>query len=329
MNARRFTFPTLAALFLALGSSSWAWGPVGHKAVAMIAQSRLSPQALKAIAAILGPGVSLHQIASCADDFAYSSNANCAGLFTVPGDPAASKPWHFIDIPVTAKVDATSMMTYCPQDACSVAQIHKDVAVLQNPSAALNDKQVALMFLVHFVGDSHQPLHSETGVPDDRGGNLKLMNKIIYQGKPVNLHAIWDDAMEDPAKVDYQLPQATLTAQAQSLVSSLDGLPVDPSWTTGDLAAEAALEGQGIAQSTIYPAYNASQGNDLLADYQSEMQPIAYRRIKMAGVRLAFLLEQALGSSAPSSASAVPAAAAVKPLSALSASQSAAAIGNQ
>ena len=310
MNARRFAFPLLSALILASGSSSRAWGPVGHKTVGMIAQSRLSPQALRAIAAILGLGVSLEKIANCPDQFVFTPDRNCAGAFTMQGDPLPTKPWHYINIPVDASADATSMMSYCPQDACVVAQIRKDVAVLKDPAAPLDDKRMALMFLVHFVGDVHQPLHSATDTPDDFGGNRKIMHAITYLGKPLNLHSIWDEEIDDPAKVDYRLPADVLTAQAETLARALEaGLQVEAAWTTGDLAGAAALESHAIAQTVIYPAYRASDGQDLLADYRAKMQPIAYRRIQMAGVRLAALLEQALGAPVPSHANAARAAA--------------------
>ena len=267
-----------------------------HKAIALIAQSRLSPQALQAIEAILAPGVNLEKIANCPDDLAFAMVRTCAGLFTIPpqGD---TKSWHSIRIPVDADVDAASIMTYCPQGSCVVAQIPKDVAVLQDPAAALDDRRAALMFLVHFVGDEHQPMHGATDVPDDHGGGLKFMNNISYAGKPLSLHRVWDYAMADPAKVDWSLPDDVLTAQASALALALGaGLP---SGATSDFAVEAALESHDIARTVIYPAYRASHGDDSLADYRAKMQPIAYRRIQLASVRLAALLELALVGGKP------------------------------
>ena len=302
MNSRRFAFSALSAFFLALASSSRAWGPVGHKAIGMIAQSRLSPQALQAIEALLGPGVSLDKIANCPDQFVFTKDLSCAGVFTMTGDPVATKLWHFLNFPIIA--DAASMMSYCPGDNCVVAQIPKDVAVLEDPAASLQDKRMALMFLVHFVGDVHQPLHSATDFPDDSGGNYKWMHAIASTtGKQTNLHTLWDDEIDDPVKVDYRLADSDLTAQAERVARSLEaGAKDTASWTTaGDLAAAAAQESWDIAKTVIYPAYRASFGNDTLADYQAKMQPIAYRRIQLAGVRLSALLETAL-AGAPAAA---------------------------
>ena len=263
----------------------------------------MSPQALQAVQAILGPDASLDKIANCPDEFVFTPDRSCAGIFTISGDPAATKPWHFINFPIIA--DEASMMSYCPQGDCVVAQIPKDAAVLKDPAASLQDKRMALMFLVHFVGDVHQPLHSATDFPDDAGGNFKWMHAIGSKtGRQTNLHTLWDGAIEDPAKVDYHLPDADLTAQAEEIARALETGPEDTaSWTTAtDLAATAAQESWNIAKTVIYPAYRASFGNDKLADYQAKMQPIAYRRIQLAGVRLAALLEQALAAAPSASA---------------------------
>lgn len=309
MSSKQLLRSALGMLLLSLGSPARAWGPVGHKAVAMIAESRLSPQALQAIEDILGPGARLDIISSCADKFIYEKDRSCAGLFTMQGESAPTKPWHFIDIPVNvdiphdARPSETPMMDFCPGGSdCVVAQIRREATLLGEPGAAPDDKRMALMFLVHFIGDVHQPMHGATDEPDDHGGNLKAMRAILHLGRPVNLHSIWDAAIDDPAKVDYRLPDETLTSEARALAASLAGDISDQdatAWTKDeDLAGRAALESHFIAQTVIYPAYKASQGRDLLKDYQDKMQPLAHRRIEMAGVRLAALLERALGAVA-------------------------------
>lgn len=289
----------LVILFLLISPTTLrAWGPVGHKAIGMIAQNRLSPETFKSIEGILGSGVSLDQIAACADKLIYGEQ-NCAGAFTINASTGfGTMPWHFINIPVPANADQASMMSYCPGGVnCVVAQIHKDTLILQDPKTSLDDKRTALMFLVHFVGDVHQPLHGSDGDPHDQGGGFKMMNNIVYQGKPMNLHSLWDSAIGDPAENDFRLPDSTLTGHAKDLADRLEaGLKNvnTSSWLQGDIVGKAALESHSIAQTVIYPAYVANQGNDLLADYQVRMRSIAEQRIYMAGVRLAALLESAL-----------------------------------
>ena len=270
----------------------------------MIAQSRLSPATLQAIGGILGQdakNVDLSLIANCADSFAYGGQRSCAGLFDVQGDTAATRLWHYIDIPVSGG-DAAFMMKYCPGGVnCVVAQIRKDMAVLSDPAAAPIDKKMALMFLVHFVGDEHQPLHCADD--NDKGGNKKVMSAIVYSGKAINLHSLWDDEIDSPEQVDWHLPEAVLAAKAKKIAARIEkklrsGSENTASWTKGDMAGSAAAESFSIAKNVVYKVYKKTSGKGALADYQAAWRGQAYQRIEMAGVRLAALLEQALGPAA-------------------------------
>jgi len=281
-----------------LGVPLRAWGPVGHKAVAMISQARLNRETSAAVESILGPGITLDRIADCADNLIYGQT-DCGGVFTINvATGFATMRWHFIDLPVPGDIDADAIMDHCPGGVnCVVARISLEARMLRDSGASLQDRRTALMFLVHFVGDIHQPLHAATGKPDDHGGNLKLMHNILLDGQPISLHKLWDGVITHPAQTDFHLPDAVLTSRAREMAHALGSGINDrdaDSWADGDWAVRAALESHSIAQKVIYPAYAASQGNDLLADYQERMQAIADRRVQMAGVRLAALLERVL-----------------------------------
>jgi len=332
---------SLAALaFIFAPPPAAAWSENGHRTVGQIAQDLLQQQAqagdaqsqaaLTAIQGLLGSNFSLSALAPCADSVreldeetgnkrATGSTFSCGGL-TLSVDPA-TEPWHFVNVPITASDTPDSIAAQCGNDACVVAQIQDDMKTLQDPSAAQADKQKALMFLVHFVGDEHQPLHCATEIVDgrdDRGGNEK---NVKFNNLTLNMHALWDHLIQ---KTDNVNDPAALSQQLEA------SLPSDTSaWTSGDFVTQAALESFSIAQQTIYPAYySASSGESLKAsvrkpnvasrtsaqvdevgakgpsvalpsDYQSKMQPIVYQRLQMAGVRLAALLKQAF-SPAPS-----------------------------
>ncbi len=338
----------VAVLLLAAPPSVFAWSANGHRTVGQIAQDLLQKQAqagdaqsqaaLNAITNILGQGVSLAAIAPCADQIrrfdeetgqvrAAGGQVSCGGLqLTV--NPA-SEPWHFVNVDITQPDTADAIAAQCGGDACVVNQIKDDVQALQNPNAATTDLQTALMYLVHFVGDEHQPLHCATEFVNgaqDYGGNEK---QVSFQGQTLNMHALWDHLIE--FSDDTNDPNAL----SQQLESSL---PADTSaWTQGDFVVGAAIESLGIAQQTVYPAYyDAATGGggsssgagfnaqatgansldqtrgpavSLPSDYQSQMQPIVMQRLQMAGVRLAALLKQALGGApvpaAPSAAARV------------------------
>ncbi|HVR84498.1 MAG TPA: S1/P1 nuclease [Planctomycetota bacterium] len=305
------------ALALLRPGAAGAWSSNGHRVIGLIAQSLLqeeaqrgdqsSQAALGAVSALLGPGVGLSDVAPCADlvrDLGKEPDRSgeeihfhCGGLVWRT-DPL-TLPWHFVDIPITAADAADSIDAHCGDD-CVVAQIKKDVLVLQDPASLLPAKREALMFLVHFVGDEHQPLHCATEIvdgQDDRGGNDK---KVKFDGQPLNMHALWDHLIQTSDGLNDPVPLAErLTAQLPPGATS--------QWTQGDFVADAALESLAIAQRTIYPAYYAAARSSvhgrrrraaaLPADYQSRMEPIVEERLQKAGVRLAVLLKRALANA--------------------------------
>jgi hypothetical protein len=274
-----------AAAFLLAPRAALAWSANGHRAVALIAASRLSPAAKQGVADILGPNVSLDAIAWCADDIRGKTGFDCAGLQLV-AEPQ-SQPGHFLDVPISAApADGAALEAWCTGGACVVDQIRAEVKTLQNSATSQADKQVALMFLVHFVGDVHQPLHcadeSVNGV-NDRGGNLK---NVVFEGVPLNLHSLWDHQIQP---TDANDPAAT----SARLIADLSGKDLS-SWLSGDYVVTAALESFGIAKSVAYPSYYGSDPNSLGQSYQAQMTPIIDGRLERAGVRLAALLETAL-----------------------------------
>jgi hypothetical protein len=130
----------------------FAWGHEGHRIVALIAEKNMTPAALANAKAILG-GASLEDVASWADDYRR--------------DHPETGPWHYIDIPLAdSRID---MARECPDGQCVIAQTEHFLAMLKDPKADRAAKAEALRFVVHFVGDLHQPLHDEDD--RDKGGN--------------------------------------------------------------------------------------------------------------------------------------------------------------
>src|SRR5438067_5846255 len=136
---RRFSLVFL----LAAATPLFAWGPEGHSLIARIALTQLTPAARARVDEILGPERTLPSISSWADEVrrARPETAN----------------WHFVDIPISrAHLD---MAHDCPKDDCIIAEIAVLRHKLQDPDTTANDRREALMFLVHFIGDMHEPLH--------------------------------------------------------------------------------------------------------------------------------------------------------------------------
>ncbi len=282
-----------AAAFLA-ASPSWAWGPLGHEIVGGLAQDRLSPLARAAEKNILGPGVTLGDIANCADTVKYATAPFlCAGVFAMdPRDFKRTARWHFIDIPLKANPSDSDVIEWCPRGQdCVSEQIKKDAAVLSDPAASLAERRVALMFAVHFVGDLHQPLHCEND--RDQGGNKK---DVVFMGVHKRLHELWDDMI---------LPETWRIQARENPKPWIGSLEKDlarrktAAWTQGDWIDGAALESHAIARDVIYPQYAKDRGENLGQAYQREMTPIVRLRLGMAGVRLAALLNRAFAQAKP------------------------------
>jgi len=175
-----------------LSTSVWAWGPVGHKIVAQIAEDDLTPAAHSAIAEILN-GASLADVANWADSVKNSAQWQ------------HTKSWHFVDIPDGERYDTIEHAEH----GDAITAITDNVATLKNAKASADEREVALKFLVHFVGDLHQPLHA--GRPTDTGGNSI---KVVFMGKSMNLHSLWDSGMITTQNMDYMQYARYLSAQS-------------------------------------------------------------------------------------------------------------------
>lgn len=224
------SFPKAVSLWVilfaitSLPSRSIAFGPVGHEAIAYIAQDRLSPAALAKIREILDREEDLAEVANWAD--------------AIRPFQEETKPWHFIDLPIRQNVQLRDVLDFCPNNDCVIAQIQIKKGVLTDPSQPKREKVRALKFLIHFVGDLHQPLH--TADDADRGGNDKL---VRFRNKKMKLHAVWDgliekEVVEDPREFATRLQTDITTAKAKT-------------WALGD-ETDWAMEGYKIAKETIY-----------------------------------------------------------------------------
>ena len=173
-----------------------AWGDEGHQVVALIAQSFLEADVRKRINALLAADtddLTAHDIASAATWADKFRDAN------FEGSRAKTRQWHFTDIEITAPdlhkacfnhpaLPTGTVASNGPAADCVVDKIEQFAAELADPKTDPEEQTVALKFLLHFVGDLHQPLHSSDD--NDRGGNGK---KVSANGfKAGNLHHYWD-----------------------------------------------------------------------------------------------------------------------------------------
>lgn len=161
----------LLALLCLLPARASAWGHSGHRITAMIAERYLTPKAKQSVSALLR-GESLAAASTFADEWRDNH--------------PETAPWHFVDVPLkeTSYVPARD----CPKKDCALAKIDEFRAVLTDPAAPEAKRLEALKFIVHLVGDLHQPLHCSDN--DDEAGNL--VGVRLPDGDTTSLHRVWD-----------------------------------------------------------------------------------------------------------------------------------------
>src|SRR5438067_7271320 len=194
MKSRLFIAAALAAA--TIHSPALAWGKTGHRVVAAIADTQLSGLARAHVREILGVE-SLDEAANWPDEMRAAPE---------PFWQKTATPWHYVTL---------NGITYdrAPPEGDALEALNHFRAVLEDPKASLADKQLALRFVVHLVGDLHQPLH--VGKCCDRGGNDV---KVTWFGKPTNLHAVWDSQLVD----DEQLSFTEMAAKLERHISPQD-----------------------------------------------------------------------------------------------------------
>jgi nuclease S1 len=276
---------TGACLGAVLGSVPVAaWGPQGHRLVAQIAEGRLSPVARQNIRWLLDGG-SLADVASWADEQV--------------DELRQTGPWHYVNIPNQAtRYDRDRD---CPRQPgvragtradrwrdCIVDRILYNEAQLMDVALDRADRATALKFLVHLVGDIHQPFH---GLADERGGNdipVTLFGSAnCGEGSrtaPCNLHGVWDSGLMAHRRLSDQRYLAALEGLVQSRARrEIGGTPADWAQESRDIARAALLRPNADAGETYYAAYIG----------------VIDERLAVAGVRLAQLLNSNLPVAPP------------------------------
>lgn len=243
---------------------AFAWGAEGHEVVAAIALGELAPSARAQVAHLLGSDAMLVQQSNWADE--------------IKDQRRDTPPWHFVDIPLSAA--GFVPQRDCAQGDCVVAQIEADLQALRDRRSSMHARAEALLFLIHFVADVHQPLHAEDN--DDKGGNQV---RVEIGRERANLHKVWDvDVVEvmgfDPGRVAASIARGITAEQRQTW--SL-GTPTD--W---------ANQAHAIARGQIYPPLQGAREIRLPRDYAWREAPLARLQLARAGVRLALLLNSTL-----------------------------------
>ena len=209
-------------------------------------------------------GNTIDSVASWADDYRH--------------DHPETGPWHYIDIPLAdSKID---LARECPNGDCVIAKTEQFLAVLRDPGADVAKKVEALKFVIHFVGDMHQPLHDEDD--GDKGGNAR---HVIFDGRPDNLHWIWDTGLLEHINRNPE----TLAVELESHITAEDRAE----WVQGSIE-DWVLEGHRLAQTVAYGDLGSENPAPITPAYEQQADPVIELQLEKAGVRLAYLLNGTL-----------------------------------
>lgn len=262
------------ALAIALGTlvlgvtPAFAWGPRGHRIVAELAAAQLTPQATATVNKLLAVRGerNLGDVANWADNLRD----------TAPALYRRTRRLHFVNF-------HSDDCNYdpprdCRDGECVVAAIDKYSAILANRAEPPAARAEALAFVVHFVGDVHQPLHAD--YRHDAGGNdFQVRWRVHGQDRGTNLHRVWDSLLLDSAGLSTDEYVGRLKAERTRIQTA--GTP-----------AEWAEESCRIDRDGgVYPASHVID-----QAYAARELPVAEQRLRQAAARLADLLNRDLAN---------------------------------
>lgn len=274
-------FASLAAPFAA--SPALAWGAYGHRTIAAVALQNVKPatraqirRLLHAAPELVTPECPVKSLedASVWPDCVRRDGARWAYTF----------PWHYQNISVCKPFDVKANCSY---GNCVTAQVDRNALLLADRRLSTERRLEALIFLTHFVGDLHQPLH--VGENQDLGGNRVKADYGMVTG--LNLHSIWDGPEAERAISSASPPLVRRYSDAEKARLA-----------TGRVA-DWAKESWEVSRDFLYPAaFGKLPCNGTEPDHVEwtnaaieKAIPIVDERIERAGLRLAKMLDKALG----------------------------------
>jgi hypothetical protein len=251
-------FPTLAS----------GWGRDGHRIIATVAEDHLNETTKVMIQSLIGNN-HLYSIANWADE--------------IRNQRRDTAPWHYVNIPLAGKYDAKRD---CPAPkSCVVEKIWEFLKVLMNRNAPTEQRAEALRFIVHFVGDVHQPMHAVKEAAGGNGIHVWFLQSSRCGRYECSLHGVWDTSLilHTGLKRDEYTERLEQLIKAERLQSQDGGTPEQ--W-----ANESARLAQGAW---------VRDGAYLNGGYYQQQIKVVDAQMALAGLRLARLLNETIGKMTP------------------------------
>ncbi len=280
----------LLALSALLPSPAAAWWEYGHETVGRIAWLEISPGTRAELARLMRQERLLETPTCRANRIELAAYwPDC--IKTLGERFTYASPWHYQNVDICRPFDLAAP---CRDGNCVSAQIDRQLRLLADRRVPARERLMAFAFLVHFMGDLHQPMHA--GDHGDLGGNRV---RISYGVIPTNLHAAWDGYLADRG-----ISQAQ--ADAAGILSEL-GAADRAAMRQGDITAW-SREGWEVAREFAYgtlmadPCAAPAEGAPrpvITEEITRRLVPVVRRQVARGGLRLARLLDEAFQSDSP------------------------------
>lgn len=284
--------------------------------IALIARAHLTPAASAAIDQLLKENPIDPSINRFCKDRPQDLMADVSTWADDAKNIEKTGAWHYVDIPLTV-VGPGNLGAWCApigpsvdgkdRPGCITNALDYEVGILKDRDRPAADRAQALRYVIHFVGDIHQPLHDSDN--DDRGGNCTAL-AFFAEERPANLHAIWD----------YKIIQRRLSEEkgSQSEYALMLDKHFGGHWSAAELKPDFggwAWEGNALARGVTYgdlkpqiPVEQPTPQTDCNAErnkvaalhisigdgYYNQTLPIVDEQLAKAGYRLAELLNETL-----------------------------------
>jgi hypothetical protein len=268
--------------FVLIAIAFVSWGVTGHRTVGKVAENHLTPAAKAAVQQLLG-SETLADVSTWADEVRSKPEYQETG------------PWHYINLPMGLSFGEFQQRVEGMSGDNVFSALERLEKQVVDPATPREKKVEALKFIVHFVGDLHQPMHVSRA--EDKGGNTVQLN---FNGSGTNLHAVWDSKLIDRLGLGYEQLAAKVDHATAAQVSQWQQDPmIRWMWESYEITGK------------LYAEVDAMRSRAIGDSYYEEHIATVEQRLEQAGIRLAGVLNRlfehgvVVGPGAPPSAAPV------------------------
>jgi hypothetical protein len=259
---KKFLILIVFASAILLPTDLLAWGTTGHRVVAQIAQDNIKSSTKKKINKLL-------------DNLPMAYWANWPDFIKSDktGEWDRTFIWHYVNAPRDLSKEAFVDYIKNVSQENLYSEIPKLERIIQDKVSSIEQKRIALIFLIHLIGDAHQPMH--VGCEDDLGGN-KIT--LYWFNERSNLHSVWDGKLIDFEKYSYT-----------EYSNILNILPKDNKKQFKSGTLEDWLYESHCLANEIYSSVNNE--DKVSFDYSYKYKSVVELQLQKAGLRLASVLD--------------------------------------